>query len=70
MFAPGKTPREVVRRLAEETQKALASPDVKERLARLGAEPLPLTPEQFEALIRDELVANEKLIRAAGIKAN
>jgi tripartite-type tricarboxylate transporter receptor subunit TctC len=70
MLVPAKTPRDIVNRLAEETQKALASPEVKERLAKLGAEPMPMTPDQFDAFIRDEMSANEKLIKAAGIKAN
>ncbi len=70
MLVPAKTPRDVVKKLNEEVQKALASPEVKERYAKLGAEPMPMTPEQFDAYIRDEMAANEKLIRAAGIKAN
>ncbi|MCX7893601.1 MAG: tripartite tricarboxylate transporter substrate binding protein [Burkholderiales bacterium] len=70
MLVPAKTPRDVVKKLHDEVQKALASPEVKERYAKLGAEPMPMTPEQFDAYIRDEMAANEKLIRAAGIKAN
>jgi tripartite-type tricarboxylate transporter receptor subunit TctC len=67
---PAKTPPDIVKRLAEETQKALASPEVRERLTKLGAEAMPMTPEQFDAYIRDEMASNEKLIKAAGIKAN
>lgn len=70
MLVPAKTPRDVVKKLHDEVQKALASPEVKERYAKLGAEPMPMTPEQFDAYIREEMAANEKLIRAAGIKAN
>jgi len=38
-------------------------------LASLGAEPLPMSPEQFDAMIREEMVANAAIIKAAGIKA-
>ena len=70
MLAPAKTPRDIVTRLNEEVLKALQAPEVKERLAKLGAEPLPMSPEQFDAYIREELAANARIVKAAGIKAN
>jgi len=70
MFVPAKTPREIVARLHQETLKAMQAPEVAQRLARLGAEPMPMTPEQFDAYLRDEVAANAALVRAAGIKAN
>ena len=69
MFAPAKTPRETVNRLHQETSKALHSPDVREKLARLGAEPMEYDPEQFNAYIREEIAANAALVKAAGIRA-
>jgi tripartite-type tricarboxylate transporter receptor subunit TctC len=69
MLAPGKTPREIVNRLHQETQKMLASPDIKDRFAKLGAEPMTMTPEQFDAYIKEEVAANTALVKAAGIKA-
>ena len=68
MFVPAKTPREVVDRLYRETAKVLQSPDVRERLARLGAEPMDMPPQRFNAYIRDEIAANAALVKAAGIK--
>jgi tripartite-type tricarboxylate transporter receptor subunit TctC len=68
MFAPSKTPRETINRLYQETAKALHSPEVREKMARLGAEPMEYTPEQFNAYIRDEIASNAVLVRAAGIK--
>src|SRR2546428_1256301 len=47
MFAPAKTRREVVSRLHQETAKALRAADVREKMARLGAEPMDYNPEQF-----------------------
>lgn len=68
MLVPVKTPREVVNRLNQATLKALATPEVKERLASQGAEALPMSPEQFDTMIREELTANAAIIKAAGIK--
>jgi tripartite-type tricarboxylate transporter receptor subunit TctC len=69
MFAPAKTPRDVVNRLHRETVKALHSPDVREKLSRLGAEPMDYDPEQFNAYLREEIAANAALVKAAGIKS-
>jgi tripartite-type tricarboxylate transporter receptor subunit TctC len=68
MFAPAKTPREVLDRLYQETVKALHSPDVRDKLSKLGAEPMEYNPEQFNAYLRDEIAANAALVKAAGIK--
>ena len=59
MLAPAKTPHEIVKRLNEEVAKALQTPEAKQRLARLGADPMPMAPEQFDAFIKaqhDELI--------------
>ena len=69
MFAPAKTPREVVSRLYRETAKALRAAEVREKMARLGAEPMDYDPEQFNVYIRDEIAANAALVKAAGIQA-
>ena len=42
---------------------------VRERLAKRGAEPFSLSPEQFDSYIREELAQNAKIIKAAVIKA-
>jgi len=49
MLAPAHTPREVLARLNAETQRALQSADLKERLAKLGAEPMAMSPGEFDA---------------------
>ncbi len=69
MLVPAKTPRAIVDRLHQETQKALASPEIKDRFAKVGAEPVPMTPEQFDAYLKDELEANTKLVKTVGITA-
>ncbi len=68
MMAPAKTPREVVNRLHDEVAKALASPEVKERFAKLGADAWTLKPEQFDAYIKDEIKSNAALVKAAGLQ--
>jgi tripartite-type tricarboxylate transporter receptor subunit TctC len=68
LLAPGKTPRPMVRRIYQETQKALQSPEMVARMKTLGAEPMPMTPEEFDAYIREEIALNAKLVKAAGIK--
>ena len=70
LLAPAKTPRELIDRLSRSTTAALQAPKVRERFSRLGAEPMAMTPEQFDALIRDELRTNAVLVKAAGITAN
>jgi tripartite-type tricarboxylate transporter receptor subunit TctC len=68
MFAPAKTPAGVVNRLYRETAKVLQAPDVREKMARLGAEPMDYPPERFNAYLREEIAANAALVKAAGIK--
>ena len=67
MMAPARTPRDIVAKLHAEVQKALASDDVKERFAKLGAEVWTLPPEQFDQYIREEVNVNSKLVKDAGI---
>ncbi|MBI2296164.1 MAG: tripartite tricarboxylate transporter substrate binding protein [Betaproteobacteria bacterium] len=69
ILAPAGTPREIVNRLNSELHKALASADLKQRLAASGVEPLTSTPEQFANHIKSEIVRYAKVIKDAGIKA-
>ena len=68
MMVPAKTPREIVNRLHDEVVKALATPEVKERFATLGADAWTLKPEQFDAYLRDEIKSNAVLVKAAGLE--
>ncbi|MGJ7524989.1 tripartite tricarboxylate transporter substrate binding protein [Variovorax sp. GB1P17] len=67
MMAPAKTPRDVVDRLHAEVTKALATPEVKERFLKLGADAWTLKPAQFDAYIKDEIASNAELVKAAGL---
>jgi tripartite-type tricarboxylate transporter receptor subunit TctC len=68
--APAKTPREIVVRLNREMLKALALPDVKERLASLGADIVASSPEQTSAFFKTELAKYSKVAQAAKIRAD
>jgi len=68
LFAPGGTPRPIIARLNQEVGKILLSAEMRERLAAEGAEPTPTSPEEFAALVRDEIQFWRKIAREAGIK--
>ena len=67
LFVPAKTPREIVNRLYQETQKALAVPSVQERLAKFGQDPAPMTPEEFDKYFSDDVLSTAKLVKEAGV---
>jgi tripartite-type tricarboxylate transporter receptor subunit TctC len=68
LAAPAGTPAEVIRRLNAGVQKALAAPDVIETMAKLGLEPGGGTPQQYAAMIVDDLAQWRAAVKAAGIK--
>ena len=70
LFAPAKTPPAIVERLRSETEKALKNPNVVEKFATQGIEPMPMTSAEFDALIRKEIATNMALVKAAGLKFN
>jgi tripartite-type tricarboxylate transporter receptor subunit TctC len=67
LFAPAKTPRDVVNRLNTEIQKSLQVPSVRERFAQLGVQTMAMGVEQFDKFVNDELVLNAELAKAAGL---
>jgi tripartite-type tricarboxylate transporter receptor subunit TctC len=68
--APAKTPTEVITKLSEAMNAALAVPRVLERFTQLGVEPMPLTPAGFKKHIADEAEKWAKVIKAQGIQVN
>jgi len=67
LSVPAKTPRYIVTKLHDETQKALNMPAIQERLAKLGVQPEPMSVEQFEKFFRDDVAATVNLARDAHI---
>ncbi len=70
VLAPGQTPRPIIHKLHAEFDRALQSPEVRDRHAKLGADPMPMSPEQFDAQMREDLATLGALLRSAGVKAN
>jgi tripartite-type tricarboxylate transporter receptor subunit TctC len=68
MIVSSQTPAAITQRLHDEALKVLGDVDVKERLAKLGAEPFPLAQDAFNAFIRTEVDAAAKIARAANLK--
>lgn len=65
MLAPAKTPKPVVAKINAEVARILALPEVKERMATLGAEPMPMSPDQFDAYIKEEYTTLGAVMRSA-----
>ena len=68
--APKNTPAEIISKLNNEINAALASPVMKARLADQGATALPGSPTDFGKFIADETEKWGKVVRAAGVKAD
>ena len=70
VFAPAGTPSAVIARLNAAFTAALRSPEMRERLARMGAEPAPGTPEQFSELVRRELSKYQSVVKFSGARVD
>ena len=68
MIVASATPAPVVKRLHEEALKAMANPDVKERMKNLGADPYPMSVEAFNAFIGQEVESAARIAKAANLK--
>jgi tripartite-type tricarboxylate transporter receptor subunit TctC len=66
-YLPSKTPKAIVQKLHDEVMKALAVPSVRERLTKIGVEPMSMTSAEFEKLFTDDIAANLALVEAAHI---
>jgi len=68
MAVPTGTPREIIMKLHAESIKAIASPDIRDRMSAEGAEFVGDTPEQFTAFIKTEIVKWAKAVKVSGAK--
>ena len=68
LLAPAKTPAAIIARLHGEALKAMANPDVRERLTGQGLEIVGNTPEEFSKLLIDETARWRRVVQAAKIK--
>ena len=70
IFMPAKTPYEIVEKMNAATRKAIEQPSLRDRLLGLDVTPMPLSPREFDALVRHDIVANAALAKAAGLHPN
>jgi tripartite-type tricarboxylate transporter receptor subunit TctC len=69
VFGPARLPAGIVAKLNSEIGSAVTSPDVKERLAALGAEPSVKAPDEFGRYVREEITKWAKVVKDSGAKA-
>ena len=69
MIVAGNTPAPIVKRLHDEALKALANPEVKERMNKVGADPFPMPQDKFNAFIKTEMESAARIAKAANLKA-
>jgi tripartite-type tricarboxylate transporter receptor subunit TctC len=70
VFAPAGTPREVITKINREIVHMLNEPEVRERMAREGADPVGSTPEQFSRRLATEIAKWAKVAKDTGMAAN
>jgi tripartite-type tricarboxylate transporter receptor subunit TctC len=70
VWAPRATPASIAKRLHAEVVKALALPDVRERFAALGADPVGSSPDQFAAFCRNELAKWAQVVQRSGAQVD
>ena len=67
-FAPAKTPKPIVEALNRAINKALQSPDVAEKLTKVGMDPATGTPEEFAAIVASDYAKWGPVVKASGFK--
>jgi tripartite-type tricarboxylate transporter receptor subunit TctC len=68
LWGQAAMPADLVAKINADVRKALASPDLKERLTKLGTLPMDMSPQQFSAFVRREIEDTARVVKAAGIK--
>ncbi len=69
-LAPAGTPPAVIRQLNAEINRALTAPEVRERMAGLAFEPTPMSPAEFEKVLRADVERYAKVVKDLGLKAD
>ncbi len=67
VFVPAKTPRDIVEHLYQEISKAQKDPEIADKLSKLGVQPMPMSPAEFDDYVRKELVQNAEIAKEIGI---
>ena len=69
LFVPAKTPASIIAKLHQQTEKTLATVSMKEKLAKLGVEPMPMSSATLDALVKAEIPVNAAIVKATNLKA-
>jgi tripartite-type tricarboxylate transporter receptor subunit TctC len=68
LFAPSKTPPEILTKVSTDVQRALKEPDVVQQLMAQGTEPAPTTPQQLTKYIKDDTARWVKIVKERNIR--
>jgi tripartite-type tricarboxylate transporter receptor subunit TctC len=68
MWAPAGIPDGIADRLVKDVARAIASPDVREQITRVGADPMSMTQAEFAAFVRSEMETADRIMKVTGIK--
>jgi tripartite-type tricarboxylate transporter receptor subunit TctC len=68
VFMPAKTPRDIVEKFHAAGVRLLATPAMQAKLKQLAVDPMPMTPAEMDRFVTNEIAANGKLFKAAGIQ--
>jgi len=70
IVVPHATPRDVVEKISADLSKVLQMPDLRARMSEIGMTPVGTTPEQFDAIIRSEIVKWGKVVKSSGARVD
>jgi tripartite-type tricarboxylate transporter receptor subunit TctC len=70
IFAPAALPKNLVAKINNDVAAILDAPDMKQRLDQLGADPAPMSPEEYAKFVRAEVEKWAKVVRASGAKVD
>jgi tripartite-type tricarboxylate transporter receptor subunit TctC len=70
IFAPAKTPSEIVQQLSQGVQRATRDAEVRKRMVEQGADPVGSTPEEFAKLLREEVARWAEVVKVSGARAD
>jgi len=69
IVVPAATPAPIVKRLGDSVLRAMSAPEVLERINGIGQTPSPLAAEEFARMIREDYARWQRVVKAAGVKA-
>lgn len=68
LWGPAGLPADIARKISNDVTRALADADVRERMAKLGNEPMDVKPSEFSRFVKTEIKEYARIVKAAGIK--